>query len=189
MYKAVSDLTVIFDRAHAGDPTAAAEILPLVYAELRQLAAAKMAREVPGHTLQPTALVHEAWLRLAGPTQSWNGRSHFFAAAAEAMRRILVENARRKARIRHGERQPHIDIETLDLADSSADEQILAMHDALEKLAARDPTGAELIKLRFFVGFSQAEAARLLGVPERTATRIWSFARAWLYEELKTTNS
>jgi RNA polymerase sigma factor (TIGR02999 family) len=185
----VSDVTVILDRAQSGDPKAAAELLPIVYAELRALAAAKMAREVPGHTLQPTALVHEAWLRLTGTAQSWNGRSHFFAAAAEAMRRILVENARRKARIRHGGGQPHIDIETIDVADNSGDEQILAMNDALEKLALRDPTGAELIKLRFFVGLSQGEAAELLGLPERTATRVWSFARAWLHEELKSTNS
>jgi len=183
----MSDVTVILNRAQQGDPAAAQALLPLVYEELRKLAAAKMAGESAGHTLQPTALVHEAWLRLVGnePSQQWNGRGHFFGAAAEAMRRILVENARRKARLRHGGQLQRVDLTSLDIANTSDDDQVLAVSEALDKLAARDPVGAELIKLRFFVGVSQAEAAQLLGLPERTAGRAWAFARAWLHEELK----
>jgi RNA polymerase sigma factor (TIGR02999 family) len=163
-------------------------LLPLVYEELRKLAVAKMAHEAPGHTLQPTALVHEVWLRLVGPAdQPWNGRGHFFAAAAEAMRRILVEKARRKRRLKHGGAWQRIDVSQLDLASTADDDQLLAVDEALERLAQRDPQGAELIKLRFFAGLPNVEAARLLGIPERTAKRTWAYARAWLHEELKKT--
>jgi RNA polymerase sigma factor (TIGR02999 family) len=186
----MSEVTVILNRAQQGDPKAAEELLPLVYGELRKLAAARMADEPDGQTLQPTALVHEAWLRLVGHEQSseghsWNGRGHFFGAAAEAMRRILVESARRKARARHGGQMHRIDLTSLDLASTSDDDAVLSVSEALDKLAARDPVGAELVKLRFFVGVSQTEAAQLLGLPERTAGRTWAFARAWLYEELR----
>jgi len=184
----MSDVTRILDAIQQGDPKATEELLPLVYEELRKLAAHKMANEAPGQTLQPTALVHEAWLRLTGnENQEWNGRGHFFAAAAEAMRRILVENARRKQRVKHGGALQRIDLTTLDVAILSDDGHLLAVDEALEKLAARDPLGAQLIKLRFFAGLPNVEAARLLGIPERTAKRTWAYARAWLYEELKKT--
>jgi len=182
----VSDVTRILDAIQQGDPKATEELLPLVYEELRKLAAHKMANEAPGQTLQPTALVHEAWLRLAGDkNQEWNGRGHFFAAAAEAMRRILVENARRKQRVKHGGEMQRLDLTSLDVAIITHDEHLLAVNEALDKLAARDPLGAQLIKLRFFAGLSNVDAARLLGIPERTAKRTWAYARAWLYEELK----
>ena len=184
----MSDVTRILDAIQQGDPKATEELLPLVYEELRKLAAHKMANEAPGQTLQPTALVHEAWLRLTGnENQEWNGRGHFFAAAAEAMRRILVENARRKQRVKHGGAMQRIDLTTLDVAIITHDEHLLAVNEALDKLAARDPLGAELIKLRFFAGLSNVDAARMLGIPERTAKRTWAYARAWLYEELKKT--
>ena len=182
----MSDVTRILERAQAGDPQAARELLPLVYEELRRLAAAKLSQEVGGQTLQPTALVHEAWLRLGGnANQPWNGRGHFFAAAAEAMRRILIENARRKQRIKHGGQLQRVHLTTLDVAATSDDQQLLALDEALEKLARHDPLGAELIKLRFFTGLPNVEAAQLLGISERTAKRTWAYARAWLFEELK----
>src|SRR5436189_3363643 len=182
----MSEVTRILNAIEQGDAKAADELLPLVYGELRKLAAHKMANEVPGQTLQPTALVHEAYLRLVGSGDGqWNSRGHFFAAAAEAMRRILVENARRKQRLKHGGAMQRIDLTTLDVAIITQDEPLLAVDEALDKLAARDPLGAQLIKLRFFAGLSNVEAARLLGIPERTAKRTWSYARAWLYEELK----
>jgi RNA polymerase sigma factor (TIGR02999 family) len=184
----MSDVTRILERAEQGDGKAADELLPLVYEELRKLAAHKMANEMPGQTLQPTALVHEAYLRLIGGGQEhWSGRGHFFAAAAEAMRRILVENARRKRRVKHGGELQRVDMTTLDVAILSDDGHLLAVDEALEKLAARDPLGAQLIKLRFFAGLPNVEAARLLEIPERTAKRTWAYARAWLYEELKKT--
>ena len=184
----MSDVTRLLNAAETGDAKAAVDLLPLVYEELRKLAAAKMAQEAPGQTLQPTALVHEAWLRLAGSeAQQWNGRGHFFAAAAEAMRRILVENARRKQRVKHGGELQRVDMTTLDVAILSDDGHLLAVDEALEKLAAIDPLGAQLIKLRFFAGLPNVEAARLLEIPERTAKRTWAYARAWLYEELKKT--
>jgi RNA polymerase sigma factor (TIGR02999 family) len=182
----MSDFTRILDRVQGGDPKAAHELLPLVYEELRKLAAHKMAGELPGQTLQPTALVHEAWLRLVGSTdQSWNSRGHFFAAAAEAMRRILVENARRKGRRKHGGELQRLDFSDLDVASAESDDAVLAVSEALDRLARHDPTGAELIKLRFFAGLSNADAAKALGLAERTAKRTWAYARAWLYEELK----
>ncbi len=182
----MSEITRILEAAQKGDPNAAEELLPLVYDELRKLAAVKLEQERPGQTLQPTALVHEAWLRLTGNTHpQWNGRGHFFAAAAEAMRRILVENARRKRRLKHGGDWQRVHLTTLDVAITSDDQQLLALDEALEKLAARDPLGAQLIKLRFFAGLPNKEAARLLDIPERTAKRAWAYARAWLFEELK----
>ena len=182
----MSDFTRILDRAHGGDPKAANELLPLVYEELRKLATHKMANEVPGQTLQPTALVHEAWLRLVGSAdQAWNSRGHFFAAAAEAMRRILVEKARRKGRRKHGGDLQRLDFSELDVASAESDDTVLLVNEALNKLAEHDPVGAELIKLRFFAGLSNADAAKALGLAERTAKRTWAYARAWLYEELK----
>ncbi len=179
-------MTHILDRVQQGDPKAAGELLPLVYEELRRLAERKMANEAAGHTLQPTALVHEAWLRLGGAgNQQWDGRGHFFAAAAEAMRRILIENARRKGRLKHGGEWQRVDLENLDVAVTTRDGALLAVDEALDKLAARDPVGAELIKLRFFAGLPNVEAAALLSLPERTAKRTWAYARAWLFEELK----
>jgi RNA polymerase sigma factor (TIGR02999 family) len=164
------------------------ELLPLVYAELRRLAAYKMANENPGQTLQPTALVHEAWLKLGGAeNRQWRNRNHFFAAAAEAMRRILTDNARRKLRVRHGGGQQRVDLdENATAADSEAD-HILAINDALDKLAQLDPQRAELVKLRYFVGLTITEAAEVLAISEPTAKRYWSFARAWLYEEIRRT--
>lgn len=182
----MSEVTQILDRAQQGDPQAAAELLPLVYEELRKLAATRMAHEPPGQTLQATALVHEAWLRLTGPQdQAWNGRGHFFAAAAEAMRRILIENARRKHRLRHGGDLHRTTLTGLDVAQNTPDEQLLAVDEALDRFGAIDPMGAQLVKLRFFVGLPNVEAARLLGIPERTAKRTWAYARSWLHEELK----
>ena len=184
----MSEVTQILKALEEGRSQAAEELLPLVYEELRRLAAHKMANEAPGQTLQPTALVHEAWLRLIGnENQEWNGRGHFLAAAAEAMRRILVENARRKQRVKHGGAMQRIDLTTLDVAIITHDEHLLAVDEALDKLTARDPLGAQLIKLRFFAGLSNVDAARMLGIPERTAKRTWAYARAWLYEELKKT--
>ncbi len=164
---------------------AAEDLLPLVYAELRSLAARKLAHESPGQTLQPTALVHEAWLRLAGSTrQHWESRNHFFGAAAEAMRRILIDNARRKDRVRHGRGLTRVDLADLDLATTTDDETLLHMDDALNKLAAEDPEKAELVKLRFFAGLSIPDAAQAMGLSESTAKRHWAYCRAWLYDEL-----
>jgi RNA polymerase sigma factor (TIGR02999 family) len=162
------------------------ELLPLVYAELKRLAAHKMAGENPGQTLQPTALVHEAWLKLGGEqNRHWRNRNHFFAAAAEAMRRILTDNARRKLRLRHGGGQQRVELEDCATAVDSDAGHILAVSEALEKLAKLDPSRAELVKLRYFVGLSFAEAAEVLDISEPTAKRYWSFARAWLYEEIR----
>ena len=182
----MSDVTRILDRVQQGDPKAAEELLPLVYEELRRLAAARMAQEAPGQTLQPTALVHEAWLRLAGSEkQSWRDRRHFFGAAAEAMRRILIDNARRKGRVRHGKGLVRVDLDQVDLAIQAEDESLLAVDEALSKLAAEDPAKAELVKLRYYVGLSIPEAGQALGLSESTAKRYWNYARAWLYSELK----
>lgn len=181
----MSEVTRILERAQQGDPKAAEELLPLVYDELRRLAAHKMAGEDPGQTLQPTALVHEAWLRLVGEEREhWAGRAQFFSAAAEAMRRILIERARGKARLKRGGAWQRVDLETVDLAATTDDDTLLAVHEALDKLAAVEPVGAELIKLRFFAGLSNLEAAKTLGLAERTAKRAWAYARAWLHEEL-----
>ena len=162
------------------------ELLPLVYAELRRLAAHKMASENPGQTLQPTALVHEAWLKLGGEeNRQWRNRNHFFAAAAEAMRRILTDNARRKLRVRHGGGQQRVELDDCATAADSEADHILAVNEALEKFARIDPQRAEVVKLRYFVGLTITEAAEVLGISEPTAKRYWSFARAWLYEEIR----
>jgi len=182
----VSEVTRILSSIEHGDPSAADELLPLVYEELRKLAAARMANEAPGHTLQATALVHEAWLALVGNTTvRWDGRAHFFAAAAEAMRRILINNARRRQAARHGGGQQRLDVHQLQLTDQAKDDEILVVHDALEKLASRDRTKAELVKLRYFVGLTNAEAASLLGLSEPTAKRYWTYARTWLLAEIE----
>jgi RNA polymerase sigma factor (TIGR02999 family) len=183
----VSDVTQILQRVDHGDPAALNELLPLVYSELRNLAAAKMARENPDHTLQPTALVHEAWLRLVGGgNEKWNGRAHFFGAAAEAMRRILIDRARRKRAIRHGGGQQRVDLEEVNLAAPDTDDQLLAVNDALDKLATEHEVEAQLVKLRYFVGMTNDEAAEALGISPRTAKYYWTHARAWLYHEIGT---
>jgi len=179
----------MLDSVAQGDPKAAEELLPLVYEELRHLAAAKMAQEPPGQTLQPTALVHEAWLRLAGSgPQQWNSRGHFFGAAAEAMRRILIERARKRARVRHGGGLVRLDGRQLDVAITTDDDLLLRVDEALEKLAVQAPDKAQLVKLRFFAGLSIAEAAEALGIAPATAKRHWAFARAWLFTELEATD-
>jgi RNA polymerase sigma factor (TIGR02999 family) len=186
MDSAMSDVTQLLSAIDAGDPKAAGQLLPLVYEELRKLAAQRMAHEAAGQTLQPTALVHEAWLRLAGShDQQWNGRGHFFAAAAEAMRRILIDNARRKNRLRHGQGLARVDLDRVDVAIHSDDDTLIRVDDALQELAREDSVKAELVKLRFFTGLSIAEAGQALGLSESTAKRYWAYARAWLYEELK----
>jgi RNA polymerase sigma factor (TIGR02999 family) len=178
-------VTQALEAARQGNPQAATQLLPLVYTELRKLAAAKMARELPGQTLQPTALVHEAWLRVSGPGHTnYENRAHFFAAAAEAMRRILIDNARRKQALRHGGGQARVDLAETDIAAPANDEQLLAIHEALDQLAAEDPAKAELVKLRFFVGLSAEEAAEVLGVSVPTVKRHWAYAKAWLYRQM-----
>jgi RNA polymerase sigma factor (TIGR02999 family) len=185
----VSDVTRILQAAQQGDPKAAEELLPLVYEELRKLAAAKMANEGAGHTLQSTALVHEAWLRLAGKDAQtpFANRAHFFAAAAEAMRRILIERARRKSSGKRGGNPERIDLENLELATDADDDTLLLVNEALDKLAKEDPRAAEIVKLRFFGGLTLEEAGQALGFTERTAKRSWAFARAWLYQEMRQT--
>jgi RNA polymerase sigma factor (TIGR02999 family) len=181
----LKNATQILSAAAQGDPRAAEELLPLVYDELRKLAAARMAAESEGHTLQPTALVHEAWLRLVGSEQQdWQNRAHFFAAAAEAMRRILIDNARRKLARKRGARAERIDLDRVDVAAETDAESLLVINEAIEKLAVQDPQSAELVKLRFFAGLNYEEAAKALGISERSAKRCWTFARAWLYREL-----
>ena len=176
----MTEVTRILSAIQQGDPHAAEQLLPLVYQELRQLAAQKLAQEKPGQTLQATALVHEAYLRLVGD-QQFENRRHVFAAAAEAMRRILVENARRKGRQRHGGGRQRQALDPDALAAAGPDEEVLALHDALEQFAARDPLKAQLVELRFFGGLTLAEAAECLGVSLSTADRAWRYARAWLY--------
>jgi RNA polymerase sigma factor (TIGR02999 family) len=185
--RSLSDVTHILAAIEQGDPKAADELLPLVYGELRKLAASRMANEAAHQTLQPTALVHEAWLRLVGnENQHWNGRAHFFGAAAEAMRRILIEKARYRSAQRHGGGLERVDVSVLDVVSSHSDEQLFAVNEALDKLAAQSPEKAELVKLRYFVGMTIAEAAEALGLSEPAARRQWAFARAWLYREIKT---
>jgi RNA polymerase sigma factor (TIGR02999 family) len=179
----MSEVTRLLESFGEGDPQATAELLPLVYEELRRLAAAKLIQEKPGQTLQATALVHEAYLRLLGPAgadQPWNSRGHFFAAAAEAMRRILVENARRKGRKKHGGDLKRVELGEADLATATSDERLLDINEALDSLAAEDTQAAELVKLRFFAGFSLSEAAELLGMSRTSAYEQWTYARAWL---------
>jgi len=181
----VSDVTRILESVENGDPRAADELLPLVYAELRKLAASKMAGEPANHTLQPTALVHEVWLRLVGSGEAkFANRAHFFAAAAEAMRRILIEKARRKLALRRGGGQLHADVDELELAAPEPEEQLLAVHEALNRLAAENHLQAELVKLRYFVGLTNDDAAQVLGISPRAAKYCWTHARAWLYHEI-----
>jgi RNA polymerase sigma factor (TIGR02999 family) len=184
----VSEITLALHDIERGEPDAAARLLPLVYEELRKLAAARMAHEPPGLTLQPTALVHEAWLRIGGEAQpDWRSRAQFFSAAAEAMRRILIDHARRRRAQRHGGGQLRVDATVLDVIAAPAnDDLLLAINDALEKLAVHHPQKAELVKLRYFAGLDHAETAQSLGISEITAKRWWSYARAWLYTELQT---
>src|SRR5512134_3173668 len=182
----MSEVTQVLEAIQRGEPKAANELLSLVYQELRRLAAAKMASEAPGQTLQATALVHEAWLRLTGgEKRKWNDRTHFFAAAAEAMRRILVDNARRKRAQRHGGGQQRVEVPDLASAVTETADKVLAVNEALEKFAVLDPQKAEVVKLRYFVGLTIDQAADALGISERTAKRYWAFARAWLHEEIK----
>jgi len=179
-------VTRILEAVQQGDPNAASELLPLVYQELRRLAASKMAHESPGHTLQPTALVHEAWLRLVGTEPvKWTSRAHFFGAAAEAMRRILIETARRKRAQCHGGGQARLDIHDIEVAAPVQAEELMALSEALEKFTARDKQKADFVKLRYFVGFTTEEAAELAGISVATANRWWSYSRAWLYQEIE----
>lgn len=184
----MTDVTQILSQIEQGDPSAAEQLLPLVYEELRKLAAAKLAQEKPGQTLQATALVHDAYLRLVDveKAQHWNSRGHFFGAAAEAMRRILVENARRKKRLKHGGDQPRLDIEIADPpVDGDASVDLLALNEALTALVEKHPKKAQLVKLRFFAGLTLAEAAEAAELTTATADRYWKFARAWLARELR----
>ena len=182
----MSQLTRVLEQIQQGNEKAGDELLPLVYEELRKLAAHKMAGEAPGQTLQPTALVHEAWLRLTGAeNKTWDSQGHFFAAAAEAMRRILIERARAKSRLRRGNRAEHVPLDHVTIASEDPSETVLAINEALDRLTARDPFKAEVVKMRYFVGLSQDEIARALGVSEPTVRRHWAIARAWLYAEMK----
>ena len=183
---AVTDVTRILSAIERGEARAVNELLPIVYEELRRLAAAKLARESSGQTLQPTALVHEAYLRLVGSEQpAFDGRAHFFAAAAEAMRRILVERARKRSRLKHGGGRKQFEIEDRDVVGEPESEQLLALNEALEKLAAEDPVKADLVKLRYFAGLTVEQAAEFLGISRATGDRYWAYARAWLYQEVK----
>jgi RNA polymerase sigma factor (TIGR02999 family) len=182
----MKDVTQIFSRIESGDPTASEQLLPLVYEELRRLAAQRLAQEKPGQTLQATALVHEAYLRLVdGQTaQHWDSRGHFFAAAAEAMRRILIDQARAKGRQKRGADRRRINIDTADVAVHATPDELLAIDDALNKLEREDPTVSQLVKLRYFAGLKIDEAAAALGISPAAAYRHWSYARAWLHSEL-----
>ncbi|HVK19136.1 MAG TPA: ECF-type sigma factor [Fimbriiglobus sp.] len=178
----MTEITRILSAIEAGDPRAAADLLPLIYDELRKLAAARLSQERPGHTLQPTALVHEAYLRLVGEGEGphWDNRGHFFAAAAEAMRRILVESARRKTRIKHGGRLQRVDLDDQDVPVRPPPEEILALDEALTRLAQEDPEAAQVVQLHFFAGLPIEQAAEVLGMSRATAYRQWAFARSWL---------
>ena len=179
----MSDVTRLLEAIQHGDTCAGEELVPLVYADLRQLARAKMAREQPGHTLQATALVHEAWLRLGDAR--FENRAHFFAAAAEAMRRILIDRARRKLAAKHGANAEHVDADEIEIAaPTEKDDELLAVHEALDALATHDARKAELVKLRYFAGLTIEEAAEVLGISAPTAKRDWTYARAWLFREI-----
>ena len=184
-------MTHILEAAEQGDATAAEKLLPLVYRELRRLAAQRMAREAPGHTLQPTALVHEAWLRLLKPKEQarFQNRAHFFGAAAEAMRRILVESARRKNRLKHGGGLERVDIDRVEVPLPMPADELLSLDEALNGLTAVDARAAEVVKLCFFVGLTREQAAKELGVSISTVERLWAFARAWLFQEMKAPGS
>ena len=180
------DNTRILSEAGASQSQASEELLPRVYEELRRLAAARMAQEASGHILQATALVHEAWVRLTGGTgQKWANRAHFFSAAAEAMRRILIESARRKARLKHGGQLRRMDITDLDLAATSPDEMILLVDEALERFKVEDPGKGKIVVMKFFGGLTHQEVAESLGVTERTVERQWAYAKAWLFSDIR----
>ena len=182
----VSDVTRILTAIERGDAESTDELLPALYNELRRMAAHKMSAEPAGHTLQPTALVHEAWLKLVdSPNQSWQNRAHFFGAAAEAMRRILIDRARRKHAQRRGSGAAHLDFDELEIASPAPDDQLLALNEALDRFAALEPRQAELVKLRYFAGLKIEEAAEVLGISEATAKRWWAYARAWLFHEIQ----
>jgi RNA polymerase sigma factor (TIGR02999 family) len=183
----MNDVTQILCAIHEGDPHAAEQLLPLVYDEMRKLAAVKMAQEAPGQTLQATALVHEAYLRLVDTDKAhhWNSRSHFFVVAAEAMRRILIDNARRKQRPKHGGDRRRVDLDETQAVAIADRDDLVAVDQALTLLAAEDPAKAELVKLRFFAGLTMPEAAKVLDISLATAERWWTYARVWLYAELQ----
>jgi len=186
-YEISAEITQVLNAIRSGDGRASEELLPLVYGELRRLAAARMAQEPAGQTLQATALVHEAWLRLVGDgDRTWQNRAHFFGAAAEAMRRILVENARRKSRLKRGGGQERLNVEDLDLAATTPDDKILLMDEALEELQAQDAEKARIVVLKFFGGLTNQEVAESLRVAERTVERQWAYAKAWLFQRIKT---
>jgi RNA polymerase sigma factor (TIGR02999 family) len=181
-----NDITYLLQRAGAGDPEAASELLPLVYEQLRARARKEMAGERPGHSLQPTALVHEAYLRLIGTRQlTWDGRAHFYVAAAEAMRRILIEHARKRGRVKRGGGQRRVPLSVVDLAERCDVEEIVSLDDAIRRLEERDKRMADVVRLRFYTGLSETETAAALGVTGRTVRREWALARAWLLRELK----
>ncbi len=183
----MNDITGILSAIEQGDPQAMEQLLPLVYQELRAMAAHRLAHESPGQTLQATALVHEAYLRLVdqNSTLHWSSRGHFFAAAAEAMRRIILDRARAKRRLKRGGGGRRIDLDLCQIADDALDDDLIELDEALEALEAADPVSARLVKLRFFAGLGQSDAAEVMGLARRTADRHWAFARAWLYERLR----
>ena len=183
----MSDVTRILHSIEQGEAESTDELLPVVYDALRRMAAQKMSTEPAGQTLHPTALVHEAWLQLVdSPNQTWQNRAHFFGAASEAMRRLLIDRARRKQAKRRGAGAAHLDVDDLEIAAPLADDQLIALNDALDRFAQLEPQQAELVKLRYFVGFKIEEAAEILGISKATATRWWAYARAWLFREIST---
>ena len=182
----MTEITQVLQAIGQGDGRASEELLPLVYDELRRLAAARMAQEAAGQTLQPTALVHEAWLRLVGDgDRTWQNRAHFFGAAAEAMRRILIENARRKSRLKRGGNRQRLNIDDLELAATTPDDKVLLIDEALEKLQGEDPEKARVVVLKFFGGLTNQEVAEGMGVNERTVERHWAYAKAWLFQTIR----
>ncbi len=182
----MSEITQVLQAIGPGGTCKSEDLLPLVYQELRRHAAARMAREAPGQTLQPTALVHEAWMRLVGDGgRTWQNRAHFFGAAAEAMRRILIENARRKSRLKRGGDQVRLDLDQVELATTTPDEKILLIDEALERLRSRDPEEAHVVVLKFFGGYTNQEVAANLGVTERTIERRWAYAKTWLFQSIR----
>jgi RNA polymerase sigma factor (TIGR02999 family) len=182
----VSDVTLILQAIGRGEERTLDELLPVVYEELRQMAAARMIQESAGHTLQPTALVHEAWLRLVSDgNRTWKSRAYFFSAAAEAMRRILIESARRKSRLKHGGGQKRLNIEEVDLADTTPDDKVLLINDALEQLEAENPDRGRVVVLKYFGGLTNKEVAEVLGISERTVDRHWVCAKEWLFRKVR----
>ena len=184
---AMNDITQVLQAVNRGERGASEELLPLVYDELRRVAAARMAQEAAGQTLQPTALVHEAWLRLVGEgDRTWQNRAHFFGAAAEAMRRILIEIARRKSRLKRGGHQERVNLDELELATTTPDDKVLLIDEAIERLQLEDPEKARIVVMKFFGGLTNEEVAESLGVTKRTVERHWAFAKAWLYRSIRT---